>query len=223
MGVIPLLLGRVGQPLVLTYKSAKVGVALTGARHALTVADAFVSFALDINGKTWIGLAWLAIKFAHGKRRCQRLADETHQWIERHRSVPVSKATSDKALEADLDAWLRSGRAAVAKPETQPSPLTRAGLLFLRDCLARMRAGDEGVAAKFRAPDGRLDVRGALLALYGTPTSRRLAEALAEEPSSSSAPPASSSGGPPLQSLIDGVYTDLRLALRRDLMEMLVY
>lgn len=76
-----------------------------------------------------------------------------------------------------------AGSAKVPAPiNAQPSgpprdPLSRAGFVFLRDCLSRLQAGEEEVRQRFTpeaaaggAAGGPLNVHEALAALYGTAT-----------------------------------------------------
>ncbi|KAG2483451.1 hypothetical protein HYH03_017705 [Edaphochlamys debaryana] len=96
-------------------------------------------------------------------------------------------------------------------------PMIRAGLLFLRDALARLASGEAEAARRFMDKAGHLDVRSALLAFYSTPSSRRLADALAGRG------PRENRDGVGRQRLLDRVYADLRVALRNDALNMFVW
>ncbi|KAG2442742.1 hypothetical protein HXX76_002824 [Chlamydomonas incerta] len=154
---------------------------------------------------------------------------------------PAAATTAAKPAAADAEpaattVTARAAGAAVAAPVKAPAPaaqpsgpprdpLSRAGFVFLRDCLARLQAGEEEVRNRF-APaaaaggaGGLLNVQEALAALYGTGTVYRLSDALATSARRGSGP----EDAERIQRLLDDVYVELRVALRRDLMDMLVY
>ncbi|GIL72740.1 hypothetical protein Vretimale_4454 [Volvox reticuliferus] len=207
MGLIPVLLGAVSKPLEITYKVTRLVLRLKGTHKVLGVADHLATFTLDLMGKVKLSLTLLLVKLVHGKVRCQKLAAHTCKWLDEHRGGP-SAGDSNECLLEDLNNLFSKDKEAVI---ATAMPLTRAGLLFLRDCLEPLHPGDKDICARFMKPDGRLDLNAALTAFYGTETAYKLADALSAQ-----------SGSLNADSLMLKVYNDVRYALRRDLTEMLI-
>ncbi|GIL43246.1 hypothetical protein Vafri_1042 [Volvox africanus] len=207
MGLIPILLGTVSKPLEITYKLSRLALRLKGTRKVLGVADQLAMFTLDLMGKVKLSLTLNLLKIAHGKVRCQKLATQTCRWLDQHRRG-LSADDSNTRLLHDLDNFFSKDEKAVIATAT---PLTWAGLLFLRDCLEPLHPGDMDVCTQFMGPDGKLNVNAALKAFYGTQTAYKMADALL-------AP----SGSLNAESLMFKVYDDMRYALQRDLTEILI-
>ncbi|KAG2450126.1 hypothetical protein HYH02_000229 [Chlamydomonas schloesseri] len=143
-------------------------------------------------------------------------------------NVAASAAVGTSIAAPAAKAPAAQAPAAKAQPPGPPrDPLSRAGFVFLRDCLARLQAGEEEVRNRFTpaaaggGSAGPLNVQEALAALYGTGTVYRLSDALAASARRGSA--STPEDAERIQHLLDEVYVELRVALRRDLMDMLVY
>ncbi|EFJ51987.1 hypothetical protein VOLCADRAFT_103189 [Volvox carteri f. nagariensis] len=207
MGLIPVLLASISKPLEITYKVSRLALRLKGTRKVLGVADHLVTFTLDLKGKIKLSLALLLLKLVHGKLRCQKLASQCCKWLDVHRKGAASGDSNERLLEDLNDLFCPRNEVVVGNA----TPLTRAGLLFLRDCLDPIQTADKDISSRFIGPGGQLDVRAALTAFYGTATAHKLADVLA-----------ASSVSPNTKSLMLKVYDDLRYALRRDLTEMFI-
>ncbi len=124
------------------------------------------------------------------------LESDLDKWIATTKPAPAAApkpaATNVTATSAGTAAAAPGAKAPAPAPaaaKAQPSgpprdPLSRAGLVFLRDCLARLQAGEEEVRKRFTPAAAAgvggssggvaepLNVQEALAALYGTGTVR---------------------------------------------------
>ncbi|GLC35694.1 hypothetical protein PLESTB_000484700 [Pleodorina starrii] len=208
MVLIPKVLGALSKPLQMAYKVSRLAFKLHGplsSRKVLGVADHLLGFTLDVTGKVKLSLTLLLIKFVHGKVRCQQLAAAASGWLDNHRS---SVGDTNDVLLKDLNAIFSPSKETRLATAT---PLMRAGLLFLRDCLDPINPADKNIAARFVQPGGQLDVQAALTAFYSTGAANKLADAMVAP----SIPPNA-------DALVSKAYDDLRKALRRDLADMLL-
>lgn len=82
MGLTPIILEKINPALSLTFRCAKFAWKLTAARTPLAVLEKFAVFAVgDINNKTKLSLAWLAVSLIAGKIKHKILSDKANQKV----------------------------------------------------------------------------------------------------------------------------------------------
>lgn len=211
MGILTTILCKRNAALGLGYKLVKMALQLRRAASPLAAAEKAILLLAE--GHVAAVLSWHAFKIVKGRVDVGRVTSQTMDVISGYDadpSVPLDLPTLDEVM-GQLE----------AVPGDEHDAMVRAGLVFLRESMIRVAAGDVGMEEKFvDKPTGRFKTRACLSAFYATDTAPRLAKAVGALPAWEHV--LCREARAELRPLVEDAWVDVRVQLRNDVIDLVL-